>query len=230
MIAGTNSLSPESRERQAEQPAGPQNDAKSGNDLPLLGQQPPEHAAGPKDDSGRSSPTESLGVTVPDSPEDLVKEQVVRLYKENGGGLLRYASAFVEGKETAQDALQEVFLRFFVLRMGGLRIHNPRAWLYRVLRNYLLDRKKEFATRRRVNLDEVVELPDWRQDPETNHRQTEQVQRFLKKLTPRELECIQLRSDGFDYKEIAGILDIRLGTVGALLARALKKLRDLEKM
>jgi RNA polymerase sigma-70 factor (ECF subfamily) len=206
MIAGTDSLSPEFREQQPGRPAGPQ------------------------DESVHSTSSEQLGLTVPHSPRDLIEGEVVRLYQENGARLLRYASAFVEGKETAQDALQEVFLRYFVLRVGGLRIHNPRAWLYRVLRNYLLDRKKEFAARHRVNLDEIVELPDWQQDPETNHQQSEQVRRFLERLSPRELECVRLRSDGFNYREIAGILNIRLGTVGALLARALRKLRDLEKM
>jgi DNA-directed RNA polymerase specialized sigma24 family protein len=39
-------------------------------------------------------------------------------------------------------------------------------------------------------------------------------------------QCVQLRSEGFDYTEIAAELAIRPGTVGALLHRATEKLRS----
>ena len=120
-------------------------------------------------------------------------------------------------------------MRYFVLRLAGLCIRNPRAWLYRVVRNYLLDRIKELGTKGRVNLDEIVELPDWRLHPEDQYHQSENNRSFLGKLSPRELECVRLRAEGFDYKEISAILNVRTGTVGALLARALKKFRKIQK-
>ncbi|MBZ5580075.1 MAG: LuxR C-terminal-related transcriptional regulator, partial [Acidobacteriia bacterium] len=44
-------------------------------------------------------------------------------------------------------------------------------------------------------------------------------------LTEREFACLRLRAEGLDYAEIASALGIRSGTVGALLARAQKKIR-----
>jgi DNA-directed RNA polymerase specialized sigma24 family protein len=44
-------------------------------------------------------------------------------------------------------------------------------------------------------------------------------------LAPRELECVRLRAEGLSYDEIAEVLDLRQGTVGATLARAHKKVR-----
>jgi DNA-binding CsgD family transcriptional regulator len=44
-------------------------------------------------------------------------------------------------------------------------------------------------------------------------------------LTARELECLRLRAEGFGYGDVADILGIRPGTVGALLARAHAKAR-----
>ena len=37
---------------------------------------------------------------------------------------------------------------------------------------------------------------------------------------------MQLRLEGLGYEEIADVLQIRSGTVGALLARGLKKIRE----
>jgi DNA-directed RNA polymerase specialized sigma24 family protein len=48
-------------------------------------------------------------------------------------------------------------------------------------------------------------------------------------LSPGESECVRLRAEGLRYEEIAGVLSMRTGTVGALLARAHKKIRQAVK-
>lgn len=68
------------------------------------------------------------------------------------------------------------------------------------------------------------DVADWRQHPESAVQQSE-IDRELRLLAPRELECVRLRIEGMRYDEIAAALDIRPGTVGALLARAVTKLR-----
>ena len=124
----------------------------------------------------------------------------------------------------AQDALQEVFLRFFIARSSGQDIQNGKSWLYRVLRNYLLDRVKEAAFKNKASLEEAETIPD-ASDPEQEYLRAFTRKQILEVLAPRELECLQLRAEGFDYKEIAQILSVRSGTVGATLARALNKIR-----
>jgi DNA-directed RNA polymerase specialized sigma24 family protein len=44
-------------------------------------------------------------------------------------------------------------------------------------------------------------------------------------LSPREIEAIRLRTEGLRYEEIASVLGLQAGTVGALLARAHGKIR-----
>jgi hypothetical protein len=39
-------------------------------------------------------------------------------------------------------------------------------------------------------------------------------------------DCLRLRVEGFSYQEIAQVLGVRPGTVGALLPRVYAKLRD----
>lgn len=52
------------------------------------------------------------------------------------------------------------------------------------------------------------------------------IGRLLSLLTPRETEVLLLRLEGLKYHEIAGELDISLNTVGTLLVRSMRKLRE----
>ena len=167
----------------------------------------------------------SQPITTTGAPLNSVEGEVIDLYQDNASGLFRFAEALVRDREMAQDALQEVFLRYFVARSSGQEIQNGKAWLYRVMRNYLLDRVKEAAFKNKASLEEAEVIPDGSGDPEQQYLRTLARQQILRVLAPRELECLQLRAEGFDYQEIGKILGVRSGTVGATLARALSKIR-----
>ncbi len=154
-----------------------------------------------------------------------IEQEVNDLLHKHAGALSRYAGNVSRDKALAQDGIQETFLRYFVVRVRGQKIDNPRAWLFRVLRNYLLDCSRKSGSMPSAELKEAVQIVDLRQDVEAGYQQSETLQRALTSLSPREGECLQLRLAGFGYEEIAQILQIRSGTVGALLARALKKVR-----
>jgi RNA polymerase sigma-70 factor (ECF subfamily) len=157
--------------------------------------------------------------------EDDLEIEVAQAYLENATPLFRYAVLTVRNREAAQDAVQEVFLRYFIARSQGQRIQTPRAWLYRVLRNYLLDSLKSSAIRKEIGIEKVQHVVDFRQDPETSYHHRELARRVTTLLAPRELECLRLRNEGFGYEEIAAILSVQTGTVGALLSRGQKKIR-----
>jgi RNA polymerase sigma factor (sigma-70 family) len=154
-----------------------------------------------------------------------IEQEIRDLYAQEAAGLLRHAAGVAGNRETAQDAVQEAFLRFFIARTAGQDIRSPRAWLFRVLRNEVLDRKKA-GSRNEIGLESVMNSPGPGYDPEAAYGRVEALRRTLgTALTPREVECVQLRSTGLRYDEIAGVLKLRSGTVGALLARAHKKIR-----
>ena len=160
---------------------------------------------------------------------DELEKEVTNLYEECASGLLRYGVGLVFNRELAQEALQESFLRYFLSRTQGQHIENPKAWLYRVLKNYLLDRLKEVGEKNKVSMEEILDQAGHLDNPEKIYIQSEALRNAQKILAPRELECLRLRVEGFDYNEIASILGIRLGTVGATLARALNKIHGLVK-
>jgi RNA polymerase sigma-70 factor (ECF subfamily) len=159
-----------------------------------------------------------------DSKESQLEDEIAQLYEATFEGLFRYAMAIVREKEQAEDAIQECFLRYFIARKEEQAILNARAWLYRVLRNQLLDFRKK-ASLKNVSLEAAVCYPDWGQSPEAQLRCAELSKGLLALLTTRELECLNLRIEGLRYQEIAVVLRIRSGTVGVMLARALKKIQ-----
>ena len=77
--------------------------------------------------------------TCPDSAplQKQLEQELVRLYREHASELSRYAVSFSQRQDSAREAVQEIFLRYFVERRYGRQIENPRAWLYHVLSNYI---------------------------------------------------------------------------------------------
>jgi RNA polymerase sigma-70 factor (ECF subfamily) len=155
-----------------------------------------------------------------------MEQEMAALYTRHAPSLLRYACTLTNDESGAQDALQEIFLRYFVARSEGQQFVDPKAWLFRVLRNHLLDTLKSSSVKNEVAMEENQESADFLNDPERHYHRTEMVRDLTRLLAPRELECVKLRAEGLSYDEIAEILDLRQGTVGETLARAHKKVRD----
>lgn len=156
-------------------------------------------------------------------PSD-IERVVVAAYEKYSAELFAYAKSIIHGEDGALDAVQEAFLRYFVELSYGRRVENPRAWLYRVIRNYLLDRMGSAAVKRETLLAETEKMAEFKPGPEAMIEHAQMAEQITSLLTQREMQCLRLRSDGLSYEEIAGILGVRSGTVSALLTRVHKKL------
>jgi RNA polymerase sigma-70 factor (ECF subfamily) len=147
------------------------------------------------------------------------------LYEERAEELLHFALLLARDEELAKDALQEAFMRYFVALSEGKEIASPRAWIYRVMHNYLLDRMKEARHRGRREMRERRSRHD--QDIERECFRQQLARLFRSALTAREYDCLHLRAEGLRYEEIASRLDLASGTVGTLICRAVRKIRDI---
>jgi DNA-directed RNA polymerase specialized sigma24 family protein len=99
--------------------------------------------------------------------------------------------------------------------------------LFEVLRNYLYDRASTLAAQREISFDHAESRPDMNPGPEVLVGGMQAAQRIAESLSERELECLRLRTEGLSYGEIGVAMQVRTGTVGALLARAHEKIRRL---
>jgi RNA polymerase sigma-70 factor (ECF subfamily) len=166
-----------------------------------------------------------LGSVVVERLVTPIEGEVIELYRDNYQGLLRYALTIIVDHQMAEDAIQESFLRFFLARTEGQTIRSPAAWLYRVLRNLLLDERKRAWFRVTAGLEAAEGRPDWDHDPERRLEFVELSTVLSQTLSGREMECLRLRLEGMAYREIASVLKIRPGTVAALLARGMEKVQ-----
>ena len=160
---------------------------------------------------------------------ETIEQEVLELHRQHARSLLRYAASMADDEQSAQDAVQEVFLRYLVERSCGRAISNPRAWLFQVLRNYLFDRKKAASNQAEVAGENVDGRADSSYDPETLMACTQMARTIAGVLSSRELECFGLRAEGLSYEEIGAAMEVRTGTVGVLLSRALEKIRRLRQ-
>jgi RNA polymerase sigma-70 factor, ECF subfamily len=151
--------------------------------------------------------------------------EVSTLYQERGEEFLHYALSLGRDDELARDALQEVFMRFFVALCEGEVIASPRAWIYCVMHNYLLDRINE-THQHEARLREVLRGQE-SHDIERECLRKEFLRLVPATLTAREFDCFRLRAEGMRYREIAASLHLSSGAVGTLVHRAIRKLRTL---
>ena len=164
-------------------------------------------------------------LSCPPSPSSPIEAEVVGLHEQFAAHLFRYAHSVTDDEDLARDAVQETFLRYFIQRQYGRTIENARAWLYQVMRNYIRDRMNAPAAKREVggeNLDSVISEAH---TPEALVEHSQTAQQLAACLSDRELECLQLRTEGLSYEEIGVAMDVRIGTVGAMLSRAHEKIR-----
>ncbi|MCI0628942.1 MAG: sigma-70 family RNA polymerase sigma factor [Acidobacteria bacterium] len=155
---------------------------------------------------------------------EAIEREVVALYTDYAAPLHRYGAALTSDSHLVQEAIQETFLSYFAERLAHKEISDSRAWLFRALRTYLQE-SREQAQGSATSAETLDNVPDRRQNPETDLRQKEILTRASSALSPREFECVCLRAEGLSYQEIADVMQIRCGTVGVLLGRGLKKLR-----
>lgn len=157
--------------------------------------------------------------------QSAIEREVSDLHRAYAEALLRFGATFTSDAAACHDAVQEAFLRYFIERRYGRVITHPQAWLYRVVRNYLLDRMKAAAVRQEVAVANAESVPAGQHNPEIALQGSEVAREIASMLTMRELECLRLRATGFSYDEIGEFMIVSAGTVAALLSRVHCKLR-----
>jgi RNA polymerase sigma-70 factor (ECF subfamily) len=130
-----------------------------------------------------------------------------------------------------EDTLQETFLKLADEPSLQARPDTEvGAWLRRVGLNAAFNRLRS-ARRARARLERLGRLEQYDVDPfehesagpsslVVRREEREAVRRALVEVPERQRECLLLRHSGYSYAEIAASLDIAIGSVGVLLARA----------
>jgi RNA polymerase sigma-70 factor (ECF subfamily) len=148
------------------------------------------------------------------------------LYEANHPGLWRYVQRLVGDGDVADDIVQEAFVR--LLKRPDLDGEAARLWLFTVATNLVRDRGRTSARRLRLlTIDPVAPEPDEPADQRLERRErTAAVRRALDSLSERDQQLLLMREEGFKYHEIAVAIGVAPGSIGTLIARAVKRFTE----
>jgi len=149
---------------------------------------------------------------------------LVALFETEESRILGFATGLVGRRTVAEELVQETFVR---LHQVWDQVENPRAWLYRSLRNlaanHLRDRKEE------TELDEERESgfqEDVLPDEILGRMEAAGTMRLLvAEMSQEDRNLIRLKyEEGLKYREISEQTGIGIGNVGFRLHHLLKSL------
>ena len=143
----------------------------------------------------------------------------------------RFACWLSPSSADADDVVQEAFLRAF-RGFESLRGSDAKAWLLAIVRNCHATAFQQQKRRAHVPLPEEAdghEMIAVTPDPEGESIRRDQqrlLTRVMATLPEEHREVLVLREvEDLDYREIAGVLNVPIGTVMSRLARARAALR-----
>lgn len=154
------------------------------------------------------------------------------IYELYADQLLSYGIGLGFDRETLKDAIQDVFCKLYMNRNSIKNIVNLKYYLFRSLKNRLLDiqksrnvsqnsltRQNDFPIQLSV-LDELIREED-------RLLIQDKIERMLSLLTGRQREAVYLRfTQEMEYDEIGKLLDMTPKAARKLIFRAMERMRD----
>jgi RNA polymerase sigma-70 factor (ECF subfamily) len=161
-------------------------------------------------------------------------EPLVEKYKRK---VFRLAYQVLRDQEEALDVAQEAFVKAFRALPAFKGDSAFYTWLFRITMNVALDRKRQRTTRAKSLGADDVPPEEWERtatstdpDPEdvaSSAERRERIRKGLDSLSENHRAIIILSDiEGLQYREIAEVLGIPMGTVMSRLHHARKRLRE----
>ncbi len=177
-------------------------------------------------ESKADHPARGGGAAEEASPPSVIQPSIVQLVKAHHEAVYRYAYRLVGSVPDAEDLAQQTFL---IAQQKIQQLRDPDKadrWLFAVLRSCFLKNRRRRRPASAANLDMDMETVAV-QPPGDQAIDGELLDLALQELPDQHrLILILFYFDELSYKEIAGELDVPIGTVMSRLARAKSRLRE----
>jgi len=156
--------------------------------------------------------------------QEQFKQEVLPLRKK----LLRYAQRMLDDVEEAEDVIQEVFLKLWIIRAKLQTYNSIIALSSRITKNICINHLR-VRDRSQESLDDLVVIDE---DPEPDVRleqkdSVEHVMRLIDCLPKLQQTILRMRHiDGFEIDEIAELTGSNVEAIRVNLSRARKNVRE----
>ncbi len=142
--------------------------------------------------------------------------------------LFRFAYSLLKSKEDAKDVVQDVLLKTWNALSNNQEIANVEAWCMRSIKHRSLDKLKS-KSRGHEHIDDQHNLYSKEANPAEQSMQKDafnRIQLLMNELSEKQQSVLNLRDvEGYQYKEIAEIMEIDENQVKVLLHRARNAMR-----
>ena len=149
------------------------------------------------------------------------KEDFDYAYARYADMLYRLALSYLNCREDAQDAVHDVFMKYFNAVHKPEGEEHQRAWFVRCTINQCHDMLRKKKYRMHESLDEIKEIPSEEKELESD------VCRLVSGLPEKYRAVITLHYlEGYNVKEVASMLKISVSAVKMRLSRGRLLLKD----
>ena len=163
------------------------------------------------------------------------REAFDELVRRHQVSIVSLARALTSGSADAEDLAQEVFLRVWRSLRGFRGDSTFRTWLHRVAVNVIHSHHGRVSRLRRLfqaapaePAEDPIESAADPIDVESDVVMRDAIDKALATLPDELRVAVTLRDvQGLDYKEIAGVLDVPIGTVESRIFRGRQRLKPL---
>lgn len=143
--------------------------------------------------------------------------------------LRRFALALTRDASDAEDLVQEALLRGHARRRGFRESGNLKSWLFSILKNAFVDRRRHNQARSRREAAVAAFAPISIDAPQEAVVRLAQLRSAFLALPQEQREALSLIAlEGLSYAEAAKLADVPLGTLMSRVARARASLRAFE--
>lgn len=157
------------------------------------------------------------------------EEIFLKLYDDFAEPLFRHCYFRVSSRELAEDLTQETFMRVWNYLAAGNIVDNPKALLYRIAGNLIID---HYRRKKEVSLDVLAEdgydPVGAGADSILEQAESQKALELLEKLEPQYREILTLRyvSD-LSITEIAEVINQSENVVSVRIHRGIEKLKTI---
>lgn len=141
-----------------------------------------------------------------------------------------YAINFTKDGEDAKDLLQETIYRALTYREKFNEGTNIQAWLFTIMRNTFINRYRRRAREKKIFQPDPGGFLEYRSPATANLAESrlgaKEIQAAVHRLPENCQIPFRLYFEGYQYQEIADIMDIALGTIKSRIHLARKLLKE----
>ena len=151
-------------------------------------------------------------------------EYILSFYEK---AIYNYCLRILKNSQNAKDAAQETFIKVYTHRKTIDPKKNIKTWIFTIATNTVYDFLRSKKRKSEISLDEENETISSFKTYYPEEGLVSDVDKALEQINPEYKKALLLfYQQGFEYKEIADILEMPLNTVKTHIKRGKEQLKD----